>query len=88
MSPIKDLMERNMRLLPALLPNSTPQRYIWPMWLTVQCTIAIAFSWWLIWLGERDLRAVGFAGLLVAFAFTATVSWLADWFRYRRVGRS
>ena len=57
------------------------------MWLTVQCVIAIAFSWWLIWLGERDLRAVGIAGVLVAFAFTVAVSWVSDRVRYGRVER-
>ena len=41
----------------------------------------------LIWLGERDLRAVGIAGVLVAFAVTVAVSWISDRVRYRRVGR-
>jgi hypothetical protein len=54
------------------------------MWLIVQCVIAISFGWWLIWLGERDLRAAGIAGLLVALAFTVAFN---NWVRYRRAGR-
>jgi hypothetical protein len=54
------------------------------VWLTAQCVIAIAFGRWLIWLGERDLRAAGIAGLLVAFAFTVAFN---NWVRYQRAGR-
>jgi hypothetical protein len=54
------------------------------MWLLVQFVIAISFGLWLIWLGERDLRAAGIAGLLVALAFTVAFN---NWVRYRRVGR-
>jgi hypothetical protein len=57
--------------------------YTSAMWLTVHCVIAIAFGWWLIWLGERDLRAAGIAGLLAALAFTVAFN---NWMRYRRAG--
>ena len=53
--------------------------YISPMWLTVQCVIAIALSWWLIWLGERDLHAAGIAGLLVALALTVAFNNYLAW---------
>ena len=38
-------------------------------------------------LGERDLLAVAFAGLLVAFAVTVAFNYIADHVRNRRVGR-
>jgi len=58
------------------------------MWLLIQCVIATSFDGWLIWRGERDLLAVAFAGLLVAFVFTVAFNWIADHVRNRRVGRS
>jgi hypothetical protein len=54
------------------------------LWLIVQCVVAISFGWWLIRLGERDLRAAEIAGLLVALAFTVAFN---NWVRYRRAGR-
>jgi hypothetical protein len=49
------------------------------MWLLLQCIVGIVFGWWLIWLGEKDLRALGEAAMLVAFGVTVAVSWAADY---------